>query len=217
LIAYAKYARISRNRLRCANAAPGADTIVLSPGVFTLSRPGRGEDAASLGDLDLRGIVRIRGAGAAQTIVDGGGEDRVFDVHVGEAEMTDLTVRGGLTVVGFAAGLDGGGIRNAARLTLARALVSGNTSAAYGGGVANLAQLTVFNTTIAGNSATIGGGIASLAGTIELVNTTLSGNHAVEAAGGLHGQGEGFDSQPIGSVAHTTITGNTAESFAGTF
>ena len=205
-----------REAVAAANADPGADTIVLGPGVFTLSRPGRGEDAASLGDLDLLGVVRIRGAGAAQTIVDGGGEDRVFDVHAGEAEITDLTVRGGRAAVGFVAALDGGGIRNLGHLTLARVLVTGNTSANHGGGVVNLDQLTIADSTIAGNSAIIGGGIASLLGTIELVNATLSGNHA-EVAGGLYGQGEGFDSQPSSTVAHTTITGNTAESAAGTF
>jgi CSLREA domain-containing protein len=205
-----------REAVAAANAVSGADTIVLGPGVFTLSRPGHAEDAASLGDLDLLDIVRIRGAGAAQTIVDGGGVDRVFDVHADEAEITDLTVRGGLAAVGFIAALDGGGIRNLGRLTLARVVVTGNTSANHGGGVVNLDRLTIADSTIAGNSATIGGGIASLLGTIELVNTTLSGNHA-EVAGGLYGQGEGFDSQPGGTVAHTTITGNTAESFAGTF
>ncbi|MEQ1830147.1 MAG: DUF4347 domain-containing protein, partial [Pirellula sp.] len=61
------------------NSGGGGDTIVLSSGVYTLSRTGSGEDAASTGDLDLLKDVTIVGMGPS-TIIDANGIDRVFHV-----------------------------------------------------------------------------------------------------------------------------------------
>src|SRR5213078_2294315 len=36
------------------NASPGPDTITVPPGLYVLSLPGRGEDFAASGDLDIR-------------------------------------------------------------------------------------------------------------------------------------------------------------------
>src|SRR5215216_4717200 len=69
-----------REAIIAANAAPGADTITLPAGTFTLTRAGAGEDAAATGDLDIAGDLTIAGKGAGTTIIDGGGIDRVVDV-----------------------------------------------------------------------------------------------------------------------------------------
>src|SRR5262245_35074071 len=66
-----------------ANAAQGANTIVVPAGSYMLTRAGTGEEAAVTGDLDLTAHVTIKGAGAGASIVDGAGLDRVFHVLPG--------------------------------------------------------------------------------------------------------------------------------------
>ena len=60
---------------------PGADTITLPSGIYTLSIAGADEQAAKTGDLDITDDLTISGAVEATTIVDGGGLDRVFEVR----------------------------------------------------------------------------------------------------------------------------------------
>src|SRR5690348_15028737 len=53
-----------REAISKANAAPGADTIVLPAGVFKITQTGAGEDANATGDFDITDAVTIAGAGA---------------------------------------------------------------------------------------------------------------------------------------------------------
>jgi len=77
-------------------AGSGADEIVLGAGTYKLAIPGRGEDAAATGDLDLAGDVTIRGAGRGDTTVDAGGLDRVFQVIGNRAvRFESLAIMGG--------------------------------------------------------------------------------------------------------------------------
>ena len=66
-----------RAAIQEANAFAGADTITLPAGMYTLSIPGPLEDEAATGDLDITDDLTLTGAGAANTIIDGGGLDRV--------------------------------------------------------------------------------------------------------------------------------------------
>src|SRR5205823_14963190 len=52
-----------REAVIAANAASGADTIVVPAGTYYLSHTGSAEDAAATGDLDITGDVTITGAG----------------------------------------------------------------------------------------------------------------------------------------------------------
>ena len=113
-----------------ANAHPGADTISLPAGTYTLVIQGRGEDAAATGDLDISGDLAIAGAGVDTTIIDASGIDRVLHVLSGTVSLSGLTVRNG-SVVG-----SGGGILNAGNLTLTNVKVTQNL-ASSGGGVFN--------------------------------------------------------------------------------
>ena len=76
-----------------ANADPGVDVITLPSGVYVLTLTGAGEDAAATGDLDITESLTIIGAGAANTIVDGGpagsANDRLFSIHnqIGRAHV----------------------------------------------------------------------------------------------------------------------------------
>ncbi|HEY2217113.1 MAG TPA: CSLREA domain-containing protein, partial [Solirubrobacteraceae bacterium] len=74
-------------------AGQGADTIVLPPGVYTLTRTGSHEDENLKGDLDVHSDLTIQGAGAASTAIDGNASvvkaamsDRVFDIFKAAAQ-----------------------------------------------------------------------------------------------------------------------------------
>src|SRR3989442_3563837 len=69
-----------RAAIQEANAHTGADTIMVPAGTYLLTIPGRGEDAAVTGDLDITDDVTITGAGADSTIVDGNRIDRLFEI-----------------------------------------------------------------------------------------------------------------------------------------
>ena len=72
------------NRQRCeailaANSAPGANTIVLPTGTYTLTISGM-DDNANTGDLDITDALILSGAGAESTFVSGGAsfDNRIF-------------------------------------------------------------------------------------------------------------------------------------------
>lgn len=79
-------------------AGNGADTIIVPAGTYPFDPAlgTRGENAAATGDLDIMEDVTISGAGRVQTIIDAGGNDRVFDVLLNSVvTISDLTVTGG--------------------------------------------------------------------------------------------------------------------------
>lgn len=86
-----------------ANATPAHDTIVLTAGAtYLLTLPGRDEDNAASGDLDIRQPVTIRpplffGIPVGYATINANGLDRVFDI-TGAADgttMVGLVLRGG--------------------------------------------------------------------------------------------------------------------------
>lgn len=202
-----------REAVRAADAGSGGDTIELPAGRFRLTIAGAGEDAAAAGDLDLTKSVTITGAGARQTVIDGSGIDRVFDVASGvTALIADVTITGGLVDGG------GGGINSAGTLTLLRDTIANNEALASGnqagGGVYSGSILTVTQSTISGNRAYNGGGI-HFSGTATIADSTIAGNRA----GGLgsNGGGGGIDGSSGSSLGLTgsTVADNHAFNGAG--
>jgi CSLREA domain-containing protein len=61
-----------REAIVAANA-PGADSIILPAGTYTLTIAGAGEDGALTGDLDITSDLTLTGAGADVTTINGGG------------------------------------------------------------------------------------------------------------------------------------------------
>lgn len=204
-----------RSAIQAANASAAADTIVLPAGTYTLTIPGRNENAAATGDLDIivaGGPLTISGAGAATTIIDAGGLDRVFDISAQSAVIiSDVTIRNGNTL-----GTVGGGILTGGAgisLTLNNVVISGNTT-----GVANIegdavdigaggATVTMNNVAIVSNNSLGGGNIVSVGGagtSLTIVNGTISGNNdsAINNGGTLN-------------LTNVTISGNTAVNGTG--
>ncbi len=134
-----------------ANALAGADTITLPSGTYTLSIPGGDEDAGATGDLDITDDLRITGAGAAVTIIDGNHLDRVFDVHSpAQVTLSGLTITNGEPP----AETDAGGMLNAGTLTLNGVTFLRNHAGhggGWGGGLKNLGTATLAQVTFLSN------------------------------------------------------------------
>jgi hypothetical protein len=186
-----------RQAITNANNNPGADTITfarVTDGTPIVLAGAAGEDDNVSGDLDILdgGNLTIQGNGAANTIIDGGGIDRVFHVCpsggcANTVTFNSVTIRNG-SVGGY-----GGGIYNrASTVTVDGSLVSAN-AATYGGGIYTRAKLTIQNgSTIgmagAGNTATDhAGGIYNQAGTATVDGSTVSANSA-DLGGGILNQ-----------------------------
>ena len=94
-----------REAVIAANAAAGADTIVLPTGTFLLTIPDTDEDFAANGDLDIRDELALNGLGTAATIVDGNNATRVFHLLTNApVSIRDLAIRNASTS-GFGAAI----------------------------------------------------------------------------------------------------------------
>jgi CSLREA domain-containing protein len=209
------------------NVLPGASTVRLPAGIYTLTLRGTGE---ALGDLDVRDGVQILGAGASTTIIDGNGEvqnDRIFELTRERLHIVDVTLRnGGNPDFGDAGGI----IVRAGNLLLRRVVMTNNQAfstagALYNAGLASIEDCTfdsnlvvsrggaiinnatgimgVERTTFSNNSATLGGAMIN-AGTITMWNSTVSGNQGTGGTGGLLNAGGSM------TLNNVTVTNNTS-------
>ncbi len=209
----------------------GADSILLPPGNYRLSLPGASEDGNMTGDLDIIGELKVLGSGAAQTVIDAQGLDRVFDVLDGATvTLSGITVQQGNPGEGRGGGIrnhaselhlrssivkegtarTGGGIANEGSLLLEDSLVNANVAFEQGGGIFNEGLLTVQRTTLEKNEALTGGGLANL-GTVIASGDTWSANTA----------GEGGAIANLGpsllSLTNCTLSGNQATRGGGLY
>ncbi len=132
-----------------ANANPGADTIVFAvDGTFNIVSGVSGDDSNATGDFDISGSVSIVGNGTGQTIINGNGSDRVFDVRSGTVSFSGLTIQGG-------ASNTGGGLRidKASSVTLTDVVVQNNVGkgSTQGAGIYTDGQLTLRNVIVQNN------------------------------------------------------------------
>ena len=166
-----------------ANRAPNAGaTITLPAGHYTLKIFPDATDCEEKGDLNLSipagyspGPTVITGAGAATTIIDANGIDRVFDIGANRA----VNISGVSIVNGLVVSLNGGaGIRNLGALALADCTINNNAggvSSGAGGGIDNAGSFSAVRVTFSGNTG-IGSVIYSDT-SFSLSYCTLSGNH----------------------------------------
>jgi len=187
-----------------ANALSGPDAIDLPAGTYALTLPPAGEMTGG-GDLDVTENLTITGDDAEDTIIDGGGLDRVVDIFPGATlGIYRVTIRNGRTF-----GSAGGGIRNAGTLAMADSNVTDNATDSYGGGIANLGWLTVTGLTVRGNAAGTSGGISNTAaGSAEIVDSLVDQNTAVLEAGGVGSDGDL-------TISDSVVARNTADVAAG--
>lgn len=196
------------------------DHITIPPGTYAIAIDGVFEQQALAGDFDLTDDVILQGFGADQTIIDGGGIDRVFDVVAGVVRIDGMTIRGG-TILDAEDLLEsnGGGIRNEGDLTIVNSTITGNLST-VGSGVANYnGTLRIMQSVITGNGGGAtqrGGGVDNFASyysaRLSITDSTLTGNRA-DAGGGISNLGE--DGLATATIASSTLSGNTAQMGGG--
>lgn len=144
-----------------ANAGGVAANVQLAGGAtYFLSLAGSGEDAAASGDLDITGMIKVSGD---KTVIDGLGQDRIFDVFVGgRLSLSGLTLTGGAVQAA-----NGGAIRNRGDLDMVWTRIENSSAlgtAASGGAVFNSGTLRAQFSTFEGNSAERAGGAIEAAG-----------------------------------------------------
>lgn len=225
-----------REAILAANAAPGADTILVPAGTYTLQLVGV-DDTGVAGDLDITDTTTIRASGGGVTVDANGAVtgDRGFDIVSGSSTFRRIGVLGGVAPSATNSPGLGGGIRVRSRLTMYGGTISGNSApgnGALGGGIYNTGGLTLIGTSVYGNSTEVGfgGGIANDApgANADLHGVRLVSNYSV-FGGALAGRGSMTveDSLIWGNAAdlggaiyagsgssfyltNTTISGNTA-------
>jgi CSLREA domain-containing protein len=212
--------------------------INLPAGTYTLSLTGINEDQAATGDLDISGSVNIVGVDAngnpnadpSQTIIDGGGIDRVFQI-MGTVSISNLTVQHGYVDadtnnnVSSGGGGGGGGIYNSGSLRIENCVIQNNqviaatASGAGGGGLQttgvagtgpNTVKTVIVNSTISGNSAPLGGGVRNFFGSMNIDLTDVYNNTATQYSGGGIENTSGSM-----SITRSTIRYNTAQQSGG--
>lgn len=215
------------------NASVWKDTIEVPSGLYQLTLP----VAAGGGRLAITDGVKIQGAGAASTIIDGNHADHVFSVESEGLELNHVTVQGGNSQGGGAIRINagtsefnnlvirqneaftgGGGllVDSGATLRMRRsAIIENVATGAFGGGIWNQGELWVYDSTIANNDSNRAGGVRN-EGQMNLRNVTVSGNsaHSTDAGTG------GISQNGVAVLYNVTITnntgvGNNAGSFRG--
>jgi hypothetical protein len=201
-----------------ADKAAGGAEVNLPKGLgpFKLTIPSGAEaDPASgdridgaAGDLDISGTVTVTGAGTTESVIDGGGAVRVFDVHNGgtlNLKGVDL-VNGKADYDGATGHIHGGAIHNHGTLHVANTAINDSASAQGwgGGGMTNAggATATLDSVTVARNSSPLaGGGIENL-GTMSITNATVTDNRAPAFKGG------GIWASGIANVTNSIVAQN---------
>jgi trimeric autotransporter adhesin len=200
-----------------ANRMPGAGAIIqLPPGPYKLSIPASIADGEENGDLNLivpagyaPGPTVITGPGAATTIIDAQGIDRVLRIDAGRsATITGVSFINGLVPVSAS----GGGLYNQGSLVLSDCIVSHNTAfIGNGGGIFNQGFLGATRVTLNDNATdSYGGGIYN-ADHLELSQSSLSANKGYGGAGIYNVSSY----SPYSQVDSTEITGNIASAYGG--
>jgi CSLREA domain-containing protein len=217
-----------RSAITNANRAGGSVIAFTTSGIIQL--------ASALPDI-TRG-VQVLGPGANTLTVQrsmalGTPAFRIFTVDAPTPSIQDVTVTmSGLTIANGQTAGTGGGIHNAANLTVMNCTVTGNSSGSFsdgggilnangaaltvigstiasntaggnGGGISSSGALTVIDSTLTGNSGFVGGGISG-SGTVALIDCTIAGNSSTFNGGGLNSTGGTV------TIGNTLIAGNTA-------
>lgn len=210
-----------QERLGQSDWSVGTMTVVLPAGTYRLTRTGA-EDLAASGDLDIRGRVRVLGAGATTTIIDGNGmTEAIFDVHwqsITHTEISDLTMThaglgwsgggssGAIFTRVIVRGNSRGGIITGYPLEIYDSTISNNLGTGVAGGSFGV---KIVNTTVAFNvssSNSSGSGIVVFAG-VTAINSTISGNQSLTSGGGIRVTG----GSPA-NLFNVTLANNVADS-----
>jgi predicted outer membrane repeat protein len=199
-----------RNAITTANGASG-DRIIFRAGLH-------GTVTLESTLPTITAPMSIAGPGANLIKIDGAEAHRIFDINNGSSTVDAPVAISGLSILDGSASGAGGGIFSRESLTLARVIVSGNTSTGDGGGVyVNLAtsdaSVKIGGSVISGNTAGLfGGGVFEYgAHSMSIVTSTVSGNSAGTGStgGGVYAE---VNATSTGlSISRSKFTGNQAK------
>jgi uncharacterized repeat protein (TIGR01451 family) len=187
-----------REAVQAADNTPGASTITLPAGDYTLTlaNPNSASlDVPATGDLDVNAGVQltITGAGASTTIIDANHIDRAFAVQAGASlSISGVTIEDGAqpnnsqtpgvpnsysTHPGY-----GGAIYNDGSVSIDSSVLTDNNSFESGGVIfadAAASATSITNSTVTGNAADNQGGIVYAAsGSVTFTNDQITHNSA---------------------------------------
>ncbi|AMM40580.1 conserved hypothetical protein, secreted [Candidatus Desulfofervidus auxilii] len=199
------------------------DTINVAAGTYNI--PSTLTYSTNNGDNGHK--LTIQGAGADQTVLNGGGSVQILYIYThGDDYGGDITIKG----MGFRNGncfdCFGGGVYVygvSINITIKDCTFSKNSARKIhglpvsGGGVSACSShgtITIANNTFLGNSADNGGGVDadSVSGTITITNNTFSENSADDSCGG--GVEVYAESGRI-TITNNTFSGNLADNYGG--
>ena len=200
-----------------ANANVGTDTIVFAAnGTFNIAALVSGDDTNKTGDFDVLDSVNIVGNGTGNTIINGNGADRVFDVKSGTVSFSGLTIQGGASSSG--AGLR---IGNQGVVTLTDVVVQNNVGkgASQGGGIYDGGILTLRNVVVRNNGDLTSGDIDG-AGIFVATACVLDASDVEIRDNISSGQGDGgglYLGSGFATISNSTIAGNRADNGGGVY
>lgn len=184
-----------------------AGPLVIDDGRTSIFGPGAEFVTISAGN-GADGIFNT-GDGFRVLAVDDGSKDKWLDISI-----SGLTFTGGDIAAVDSTQSNGGGIRNAERLTLVDSVVRRNASAGQGGGVFNSGELELTRVTIADNAAALSGGGLANTKTLDVRRSVISGNVSQQAGGGLQNRGPASIAESIVSHNRAPVGGGISNSGA---
>ncbi len=223
-----------REAVIAANSNSNHSIIVFDVnGTFGLTRAGL-DDNASAGDLDITADLTLLGNSATQTIIDGGGLDRVFQMKNGvQVLIQNVTIQNGTAAVGAGLHVTDGGtqltinysvVRNnhgtttgftgvglaaesGAGVEINQSAFTGNIGLGEGGAILNDGSIVaIYNSTLSSNQASDGGAVFTrIGGQTTLNHVTVAFNNATNTGGGLASASLGFL-----NLINSIVAGNTS-------
>jgi CSLREA domain-containing protein len=197
------------------NTKKGPQSITIPALTITLNKTGT-DDKAELGDLDITDEVSITGKSQAETIIDAGSIDRIFQVltngltlspsNPGKLTLENLTLRNGSST-------DGGAIYATGILNVKNVSFFGNTASNSGGAInaqdsLNVNSVNITDCAFEKNTAGNGGAIY-LDHDATLKGLSITRNTASKDGGGIYNQGNTV------TLETSVLTGNISRGDGG--
>jgi hypothetical protein len=175
-----------------AAAAAGSDA---GKSVVIKVNAGTYDENDSIGAGSLKSLS-IEGAGTSSTIVDGDNNGTVVTLTAGTILLSGLTIENG----GSDETNNGGGISNAATLTVSNVVFSSDV-ADEGGGIFNQGSLTLDDSNFNNDNAESAGGGVWSSGQLTADNVQLAGSAGSPGGGAL------FNSSSTATIENSTVSG----------
>lgn len=201
-----------RQAIEDANAASGADVITI-----TASCPDSGPVAVGT-TMSVSDDVNIVGPGAETFVLDGGDDETVLAIDIGDGGVFTLS---GVTIQHGSTAGNGGGLTqigsNDVDITIDGVRFLDNAADNHGGAVqvatGTTGVVTIRNSVFSGNSSRGNGGALEVrdSGDVTITNSTFEDNTAASAGGAIDIYAQPNDV----AIYNSTVTGNTAGGHGG--